>query len=191
MFSRWCIMRSGFRQETGSWLNGCVDIYGIMSRQYAGNGNQVILENWDASPEHTADFIARLGPDDEKPTVGIFGYSWGCGYGAMKLARNLRQRGIAVRYMVLCDPVYYSWAKWRALIPIGIFGRLKIKVPSNVQEVWWLRQHVSRPAGHDLVAEGPYTEIHTPVVLEVPHVDMDNTMEFRTMCMRVAERIFQ
>jgi pimeloyl-ACP methyl ester carboxylesterase len=190
MFDKWLIIRSGFRQHHGSPHNGCVDIYGEMCHKYGGNHNQVILEPWDACPEHTADFIYRLSEKDEPPTVAIFAYSWGVGYGAVRLAYELRERDIKVQYAVFCDPVYHGLARWRAILPRTFFSRVRITVPSNIREVWWLKQENSKPAGHDLVAESPYTEIHDPFVLDIPHTEMDNAKEFRILCRRVAKEVF-
>lgn len=189
-FSRWAIIRSGFRQHKGSWSNGCVDLYGMLCRRYGGNGNQVCLEEWSADPDHTADFIFRLSPEDTPPLVAIFGYSWGCGYGAVKLARALDRRGIDVDYMVLSDPVHYSLAAWRALIPAGLFRRIVITIPANVHHVWWFRQEVDKPCGHDLDTESPYTNIHEPEVLHHPHGEMDSAPEFHWRCLKVARMLF-
>lgn len=188
---KWLIVRSGFRQTRGTWSNGCVDLMGLLSRRYGGGQNRVELETWDANPHDTVEYIYHLSPKQHSPTVGIFAYSWGCGYGAMTLAREFRKKDIDVRYMVLCDPVYHGWRKWRALCSRILFMPVRIQIPSNVNEVWWLRQHVNRPSGHDLVAESPYTVIHAPLILQLPHDQMDNSPEFHSLCMAVAARLFE
>jgi len=185
-FQRWIIIRSGFRQHRGNSANGCVNILGRLGTQYGGNGNRIELQEWDDSPSHTADYIYRLSDPKNPPQVALFGYSWGCGYGVVRLAKELRRKQINVRYAVLCDPVYHGLARWRALIPRGLFSRVRIVIPSNVEEVFWLRQKISKPAGHDIVRESRYTTIHPPQVLQVRHTEMDNAPEFFAKCQHVA-----
>ena len=188
-FDRWLIVRSGYRQRIGSWHNGCTQIAAELSALYGGNGNRVELQGWDASPTYTADYIHQLSPVMTRPKVAIFAYSWGVGYGFVKLAKELRAHGIDVEQAVLCDPVYHGLFKWRALIPKKMFGIVKITVPSNVKEVHWLRQNVNKPAGHNIVAESKSTIIHEAEWIDRPHTDMDNSSRFRELCMQAAERI--
>lgn len=190
-FQRWIIIRSGFWQHHGDAANGCVQILGRLGTLYGGNGNRIELQEWDDSPAHTADYIYRLSDPNEPPRVALFGYSWGCGYGVVQLAKYLRAKRINVQYAVLCDPVFHGVARWRALIPRTLFSRIRIKIPSNVEEVFWLRQFKTKPAGHDLVAESPYTKIHQPQVLDVIHTEMDNAPEFSSTCERVAACLMQ
>lgn len=186
VFTNWLIIRSGFRQHKGGVGNGCVELLRSLAWHFGGNGNRVELEAWDDDPEHTADYIHRLGPLDRPPNVAIFAYSWGCGYGFVELARALRRHGIDVNQAVLCDPVYHGLAKWRALVPRTLFSKVYVTIPSNVSEVHWLRQDVSKPAGHDLRVESTYTKLHEPKLLQVPHIEMDNAPEFHQLCRQVA-----
>jgi len=189
VFTKWIIIRSGFLQSKGNVGNGCVNILRSLELEYGSKGTRIELENWDDDTEHTAEYIYQLSSKENPPDVAIFAFSWGCGYGFINLARSLQKRGIDVKYAVLCDPVYYGLAKWRALIPKTLYSKVYITVPGNVKEVFWLRQNVSKPAGHDLRAESPYTCIHEPIILDVKHTDADNSPQFMALCNEVAAKL--
>jgi pimeloyl-ACP methyl ester carboxylesterase len=187
----WVIMRSGFTQTKGKPGNGCVDIVGELAQRYGGNGNRIELEAWKDCPEHTAHYIHRLSSKKNPPRIALFGYSWGCGYGIVRLAKALDARGIHVKYAVLCDPVRYSILPWRAMMQKTFYKKFKIKLPPNIHEVFWLRQSVNVPSGYDLVATSSYTTIHRPKIVNVRHQEMDNTPEFKIMCLKVAQMMFE
>lgn len=190
LFDHFLIVRSGFLQHKGSAGNGCVRLAGELAWRFGGGatGTRVELEAWDDDPRASAEFICRLGSKTRPPLVCIFAYSWGCGYGFVRLAEALGDLGIGVRAAVLCDPVYHGLARWRALIPRTLFRRIRIRIPANVDEVHWFRQLQTKPAGHDLKATSRYTRIHDPVVLDSPHTEMDNRPEFRERCLHVARQ---
>lgn len=180
------VIRSGFLQHKGSAGSGCTRIAGELSWRFGGHANRVELEAWNDCPRQSAEYIYRLGRKQSPPNVCIFAYSWGCGYGFVRLANELAARGIPVRCAVLCDPVYHGLARWRALLPRTLFRRIQVTVPANVDDVYWFRQHVDRPAGHDLRYASPWTRRRDPVVLEQPHAEIDNAIEFRLRCLAVA-----
>lgn len=180
------IVRSGFLQHKGSAGSGCTAIAGELSFLYGGHRNRIELEPWDACPSQTAEYVYRLGTKQQAPRVCIFAYSWGAGYGFVRLAEELQRRGIEVHTAVLCDPVYYGLDVWRAMLPRALFHRIWISVPANVRRVHWFRQFVNKPAGHDLKAEGQFTRISDPVVLDCRHQDADNAPAFRQKCLDVA-----
>lgn len=190
-FDRFLIVRSGFLQHKGSAGNGCVRLAGELAWHFGGGAGRtrVELEAWDDDPRATAEFVYRLGRKETPPTVCVFAYSWGCGYGFVRLAEALGELGVGVRAAVLCDPVYHGLARWRALIPRTLFRRVRIRIPANVDEVHWFRQFETKPAGHDLKPTSPYTRIHDPVVLDSPHTEMDNRPEFHQRCLRVARQV--
>jgi len=191
-FSKWLIVRSGFRQHRGDdECNGCVQIGRDLATLYSGPSQRVELGAWDNDPEDTADYIYRWSGGDSPPQVMLVGYSWGAGYGVVQLAKQLRERNIRVQHAVLCDPVKHSVAVWRAMIPRTIFHHIQITIPSNIESVYWLRQYEDKPAGHDLVAESPYTKIHAPYILKCGHVEADNDPAFYEMCLNVARRFFE
>jgi hypothetical protein len=116
---------------------------------------------------------------------------------AVLLARELAGCGINVRALVLSDPVYrhgYRLGQWRAMVPWS-----RIKVPTNVAEVWWFRQKNPRfgfrsgswwhPSGHELLVETEETIVHGPWILEREHDSMDDAEEFHETASQVAELI--
>lgn len=185
------IVRSGFLQHKGSPGSGCVGIAGELSYLYGGHGTRVELEPWNTCPVQTAEWIYRLGRKSKPPNVYIFAYSWGAGYGFVQLARALQHQGVPVRCAVLCDPVYHGVARWRALIPRTLFRRIYVTVPGNVEDVHWFRQHIDRPAGHDLRYESPRTRRRDAVELQVGHTEIDNAPEFRAKCLDVARQCIE
>lgn len=184
------ILRSGFLQHKGSAGSGCTRIMREMDLLFGGHKTRVELEPWDACPEQTAEYIYRLGRKDTPPDICIFAYSWGAGYGFVNLARALHDRGLRVHTAVLCDPVHYSWARWRALLPQTLFHRvISVNVPPNVDRVHRFWQRIDKPAGHPLKLESGRTQYLSDTELHVPHTEMDNTPEFRRRCLEVAHEV--
>lgn len=187
----WIIVRSGNLQTAASPGSGCVRLFEDLNARFASRTVRVELEAWKDDPETTAAFVDRLSSDLDPPKIVLIGYSWGAGYGCVRLAKALRTRGLQVDAAVLCDPVYHSrvlW--WRALLARTLFRPVTITIPSNVAEVHWLRQHVDRPAGHDLVAQAPKrTTIHDPQVLDVGHLAIDDTREFHSLALRTVQDV--
>lgn len=145
-------------------------------------------EDWRAWAAHI-ELIAAL--HNEDVLVAVYAYSWGAGWGAMHLARYLRRRGIAVRYMVLSDPVYRSrWVsfRWRSLLPRWLTAAPMIRVPANVGEVWSFHQTMATPSGHRLVAENG-TIIHPSVRLMYDHGSIDQAKEFYEQALVIADRL--
>lgn len=178
---KWIVPISGFTQSIKSGTG--FDRLWKKLRTLSGPDIVVVTpQRWCAKFDHLAEFIFRHSQPDP-PTVIVAAYSWGCGYGALALFKELRKRGIKVDHAVLCDPVYHSWTRpWRALI----FSE-GIVIPSNVREVTWFRQYQDRPRGTNLI---PYDEdatlIHEPTVLSRGHVYMDDAEPFHRAVLEAA-----
>ncbi len=123
------------------------------------------------------------------PTINIFGYSWGAGYGAIQLAENLRTVGnYDVHVMVLADPVYCDpcfLLRWKTIFSsrYAITRRFApvITIPSNVRAVYWSRQYKNWPRAHSLQAED---KIHTAIMspkleTRLEHGQMDEAPWFQ------------
>lgn len=180
---QWRYVITGFLQNQGTPTR-LIKLWDLLRTRHSSATSAVRLCPWNTNWSHEAEFVFRLSNGDP-PRVVVCAYSWGAGWGAMELARQLERRGLDVQSMVLIDPVYrhcYSLGQWRALVPWS-----QIRVPANVHEVHWFRQAVSRPAGHDLVAESTGTVIHPSVVLRVDHVHMDDQQVCLKKCVEVAE----
>lgn len=179
---RWVVVISGFLQDEGQ-PTGMVGLWASLHHDLSSSYTRVELRSWDDDWQTVAEFIWRQRPPGDGLDVCIFAYSWG-GPSAMALAEELGLRGIAVRHMVLSDPVYrHRWKFWR------VFWRWpRISVPPNVRFVSWFRQHMDWPEGHDLVAEDPdRTAIRPPTVLARGHSTMDDANRFHRVCHLVAE----
>ena len=181
MIKNWHYVITGFLQDratrtrfVGLWLD--------LRRHHLYDDTAITQLSWNSNWSDEAERIFRLSSHGP-PTVRIYGYSWGAGWGAMQLAEHLRRRGVPVRAMVLVDPIYrhpYWLGNWRSL-----FHWVKIVVPPSVKEVWWFRQKLTWPRGHDLYAEDG-TVLHEPVWLDVGHAHMDDQMGVVTKCLEVA-----
>lgn len=179
----WHVVISGFLQDEGQ-PTGMVELWRRL-RKLTGAETCVELRNWNDNWRQFAELIWRMRPYHGKPDVRVYAYSWGAGWGAMQLARQLKRRGINVRVMVLSDPVYRS--PWLLLRWLSLGSLAFIVVPDNVQEVLWFRQKVNRPKGHRLVAEDPdRTRIAESKWAEVAHQYMDDLDEFHATCAEVA-----
>ncbi len=154
-------------------------------------------QRWCANWADIADFIHAITQNGgEKPTIYVVAYSWGGGWGFIRLAKELKKRGLHISKAVLCDPVYRS-----PLLPFGWLTRLrtminkgplapKIVIPSNVENVWHFFQRQNKPQAHKLVAKKQgYPVIHPGIEvrsglaageLEADHAFMDDQPEFHS-----------
>lgn len=150
--------------------------------------SRVEMFSWRHDWSNYADVIERVCEIyRRKASIRIYAYSFGAGWGAMQLAKELRKRAIPVRAMVLCDPVFrhpFVGLRWLSLLP-GDSPLTKIRVPDNVSEVWSFFQRLDRPQGHRLIATNG-TLLHSPLRLYYPHVAMDNADEFHARSLEVA-----
>jgi hypothetical protein len=112
--------------------------------------------------------------------VAIICYSHGQA-AAMEFARKAVNYGVTVKLLLACDPVYRpSWlprALWsQALSFRAIIGNPVIKVPPTVRHVYSVVQSISKPSGHEFVADVPgETIIHIPIRIFLPHTRIDES----------------
>lgn len=181
----WHIVIGGFLQTEGR-PTGMVRLWMRLHSLFSSPSSVVLLRSWNDNWSDLAELIwrANRSGQPDRHTVNIYAYSWGAGYGAMELARQLNRRGLRVHTMVLSDPVYRSPLlsfRWLALLQWST-----IRVPANVFAVHWFRQNISLPAGHDLKADSPATWLSDPKWVEVDHQYMDDWRPFHNECERVA-----
>lgn len=172
----------GFTQTVGK-PNGIHELY-LRLRKYSSPDCEIVLQPWNANWDALAEFIFNT-CDREKVDIRVFAYSWGCGNGFVQLQKALRKRGLpAIRYAVLCDPVYYRWGRWwRAMFSPVVTPTIDA---GDTGEVWWLRQFENKPQGHQVIGKGI---IHEPIVLNQTHQYMDDANEFYEMCSVVANGV--
>jgi hypothetical protein len=182
--STWHIVISGFLQHEGK-PTGMVALWRRLHRRHAAPGVCVELRAWNEKWRDLAELIWRVQPEERPPVVKVYAYSWGAGWGAMQLARELGRRGLAIDFMVLSDPVYRS--PWPGMRWLALARWRAIQVPPNVRVVFWFRQRASLPAGHALAARrNDRTIITPPVWVEVDHQYMDDLPLFHRQCERVS-----
>lgn len=181
----WHVVISGFLQREGQ-PTGMFRLWLDLKDGVGNNGGKTVVElrSWDDNWSDLAEKIWRARPGNVAPKIKIYAYSWG-GASAMILARELRERGIGVDWIVLSDPVYRSrwWSGlWRSMV-----GNPRIRVPSNVQHVGRFYQRQNWPRGHRLLIESPMlTKVGVSGELELNHQYMDDAETFHCECQRVA-----
>lgn len=196
--ARLIVFISGFRQSAKRFNGVLRQFLAAMERRRELAAGDARIEyrawdtNWEEFGEYCRNMVGLFGE------VSIVGYSWGAGWGAKRLAVELQARGIEIPRMLLCDPVYRSpvLPAWLPLNPLSLIhrGRLtpRIKLPSNIRRVDWLRQEISRPRSHDLVAVNPQaTRIKPPIELELIHSEMDESREFAGMSQELVEVVLR
>jgi len=183
----WIICISGFTQHVGE-PTGIHKLWLKLRHNFTNATTQTELWTWNSRWWELAEAI-KISRDGVPPRVLICAYSWGAGWGFVRLARELRKRGIVVLGAVLADPVYRSrWLSfaWRSLI-----GSPVVSIPDNVRTVRWLRQRNNYPRGHDLVAQNErLTRIEAAVELVgVTHENIDDSDEFHSLAMTMVEEL--
>lgn len=184
MIHAWHIPIMGFTQTPGR-LTGIEEVW--QSIRHVSNDRTSVVTPlvWDADFTSLAEFIFRN--SEPAPKINVYAYSWGAGYGFLKLADALSSRNLTVDHAVLCDPVY------RPTLVTFLFLSLtkipRITIPANVRRVSWFRQTKSIPRGHDLIAADPSaTTIGDAIQLNYDHAHIDNSWEFIAKCRSVANQ---
>lgn len=142
---------------------------------------------WNSNWKSTAQFISRNLAED--PLVYIYAYSWGAGHGFPTLAKELGHLGIKITGAALADPVYRSKLtvmKWRSLINRGPLAP-KITIPISVTEVYQVIQKQNKPQAHALI-DNAFTNIHSPLVVKYNHGSVDNSPEFKNICLNLIKK---
>lgn len=186
---------SGFRQHRGR-IAGCDRVVARLN-EFRRPGVRVELLPWNADWRGEAQFIARHAAQNFPPLVCVFAYSWGFGWGAIRLAEALGKlaRPLRVYGLVGCDGVYrhgYHCGNWRALWPWTT-----IRLPGNVDRcgVTLFAQQNTLPAGHRVVdATGREIErqrldvIHDDTGLALPasHLNLDEARPWIDACAALA-----
>lgn len=181
---RWIVCVTGFMQPEGR-VTGVESLQDELHRQCLCKHTRVILKAWCDSPWHIAERIWNRRPYTKPPKVVLIGYSWG-GFTANKIAWELRDRGIPVEAMVLCDPVWRSrtWAfRWLSMLDCW-----SILVPENVETLYTWRQVRNQPSGaHLLLQNKDATNWKVNVVRkDVTHQYIDDDPHFHNVARRVA-----
>ena len=186
---RWIVVVGGFTQSRYS--GGLRKVWiGLMAR-HPEPEVRVTSHPWNDDWRGLAGVMEQELRDCEQLyPVDIVCYSWGVGFGAMQLARELKALGVWVRVIVSCDGVSRPWlARWRAFwSPLfdRLIGEPTIRVPGNVAKVVYLRQQTNRPRGHLFWAEnGTEFEDRGFLPKGFTHQDADDSREFFELAMEI------
>lgn len=185
---------SGFTQDVGGRGHGLFRLSENLIEKGHNKGveRRVWCLRWNENWKRWAEQVALIGLfHNQEVLVAVYAYSWGGGWGAVRLATFLKQQGIGVRYMVLCDPVHRPWfplLRFKALYrrDVPILTAPVIRIPSNVGEVFSFHQTMNRPQAHRLLPLNG-TKINPSVRLLRTHETMDDAPEFHRQAMAVAE----
>ena len=169
--------------QSGASQSGTEDLHFQITRKFA-NEHVTVLHprRWNSDTEQLLDMLIR----QQIHRVILIGYSWGAGFACMRFAKMAPDWGIRIPLALLCDPVYRpTWMpRWMPANPLNIYSldrRTKIKVPSTIKRVAWVRQRLSIPCGHDLVTTSPHQTIEAPRELPYSHLTIDEAPEWFTM----------
>jgi len=195
MITHWVIPISGYTQGRKQ-RTGLSDLWLALHKKFTKPKVCIHpVHPWNAEWNTLARFmdVNSERSNGTKPKVAIIGYSWGGGWGAQKLAEQLRICGMQVNRMVLADPVYRSdWfvGRWRSLM-MGWFAPT-IKIPSNVLHVQSTRQRINSPRAHDLKPNSPSTRIDRPIEDHRRiHNAMDESDIFKDMAMNAVKEMIK
>lgn len=207
MTAKHAFLIAGFRQPRG-WYCGMLKLAKDLDDARIPDAKILGPIPWHADWAGYAEQFSKLHNGEESPQVFIFGYSYGGGWGAIRLALELRKRGIRVHRMILTDPVYRSpslLGRIRAVIPpyrprgrqkvhwlrlllwdaLWLAGRIvpglcpRIRKPDNVADILVFRQRENLPMGHTIDGES------STYWSDVPHEQMDELPPFHAVCKRL------
>lgn len=180
------VLFSGFTQSERKY-NGIEDL-SVAMRSMADCGKVWVHTPpfvWHKEESTVGAFLASIGARE----VMIVGYSWG-GNKAVLLAEELRDRGIKIPYLILCDPV-------KRPAPVSYLGKvtwirklIKFLLPENVIKATVFVQNTKWPYGFE-VDPVLTTHVETKHVDNVPHELMDSYPEFHQKaleCLKEFER---
>lgn len=180
----WLYVITGYLQTRGTRTR-LVGLWKRLHDCYASPSTVVALCPWSTDWDAEAEFVYRLSCKFGRPSVRVFAYSWGAGWGFTRFACALGRRSIHVTDAVLSDPVYrhgYRLGNWRALVRWP-----RIAIPPTVRRAEYFTQDAGWLRGHKLRAVGPNTILEGPrEVVRSTHGAMDERPEFLNRCLEVA-----
>ncbi|MCP4571442.1 MAG: hypothetical protein GY838_03750 [bacterium] len=181
---RWIICIPGYLQRRGSAAAAIPDLHAQLRTRHSSPTCWVELLPWKSDWKSIAQWIAQTSV--EKPRIDVFAYSWGVGYGLIRLARELRKHGLEIHTAVLSDGVAHVGphpiARFLAFLPFWT-----IRIAKNVGRVWSFRQTNSLLRGHHIQrAEPPGAYITIALDPDRVHRTMDESPHFVGICQAVA-----
>ena len=159
-----------------------------------GDAERVWYRPWNADWSSVAEHIWLLGQSRKTDIqINIYAYSWGVGWGAVQLSKELLKRGLVVKNLVASDGVYRHpslMMRWTSLLSRNASFSPVIRIPGNVQEVFPHHQNQNRPQGHKIVAGPKFAGlIHESVECMATHQYMDDSKEFHDLSLQLARNL--
>jgi|TARA_Y100000310_G_scaffold65390_1_gene60872 hypothetical protein len=139
-------------------------------------------QKWNADVKGLAEFLFRNLVQNGDRRVLISGYSYGGGWGAIRLCKELLRMGVLVDHLVMADAVHRNRMGFTNVVNIFSKGGQwrSIKIPANVRHVHPFRQAVDVPRGHKLKAvDGNITTIDPTVWLKCGHSFVDEQKKYQ------------
>ena len=156
--------------------------------------SRVSLLPWNADWSQVAEHYWLLSQHHNLPViVNMYAYSWGVGWGAVRLAEELRRRDVHVETIVAADGVFRHpnpLLRWHSLLRSDLTLSPVIHIPANVTRVIPFHQTLNRPQGHRIVGgEGFSGEIRPSRELHATHQYCDDAHEFHEAAIAAAHRL--
>jgi hypothetical protein len=189
------ILFSGFTQHRG-YEHGWYKLREQLLDEGFSNGihRRVWLEPWRANTRNLAVSLQILRQRYGTLYLGIYGYSYGGGFGAMQLIRRLLPSGIMVDKLVLADPVFRNpWLPVPLPSPLSLLPfrqQPRIHLPGNIVDLVHFYQTINLP-------QSPYLEsdqLHGCVEhrqLQVAHQSVDDHEVVHRSVMRCAYELLE
>lgn len=167
----------GFRESDDN-RSGMEDLFFEVIRKFSQpDVTTYHPREWTTNVRNLAAQLSRQGVRQ----VAMVSYSHGQA-AATAFGRIAYNHGISIPLWLACDPVFRpTWLpRWNAMQPLAfeaLLSKRRIKVPHGILRVMWVRQNISRPMGHDLVADSPYV-VQDPLLLPYSHTAIDHAPEW-------------
>jgi hypothetical protein len=211
--NNWIVCVSGYLQRYGDAHQGVPALAHALHTRH-GRRCRVEFHPWNSDWSGIAEWIFRTSRNGEPPRIMVVAYSWGVGFGAVRLLWELAHRGVSVEAVVFADGVYHlggvvahrlRLAQLMAYLPRLIpwrwpaWCRPAIKLPRNVTgETHWYVQDNFRwlnrmtwLRGHNIVWDDTGEDVPGRVdVRGATHRWMDEHVLFTGRVLEVADRLF-
>ena len=150
------VLISGFAQHRG-YAHGWYRLREKMLSEGMANGvsRRVWLEPWRVNTTNLAISLQILRDLYGEVKIGVYGYSYGGGYGSIGLVRKLDRLKIPVHKLILADPVFRPrWLPVPLPSPLSLLPfdfQPRIHVPGNVGDLVHFYQNVNLPQSPYLI----------------------------------------
>jgi hypothetical protein len=206
----WIICIPGFLQKKADAVEGIPALWHRLWERFHGRDVCVQMYPWNTNWSDVAEMIFRA-CDAGRVRIMVVAYSWGVGYGALRLLRELAYRGVRVAAAVFSDAVFHLWGRLAHLLGVSQvsayltrpWGRPQIALPGNEQELpethWFVQDRKNFRwsdrntwlRGHEIVWEATGEPVPGGIpIYHTTHRYMDECIQFQARTIEVANRLF-